>query len=318
MFFKRCLNNCSVFNFLNITSFLRHRFLLVLLLMPVALCVQAQNARADEKVLPDKIVIGIGPGGDPEVFKNQTLELASLLKKEFDRPFEVFVSKNYEGLVSAMKEGKVDFAFFSSLTYVLAEKEAQAKVLLKKVWNQPFYYSSIIVQKKSGIKNLKQLKGKTIAFVDEKSTSGYLYPQVALQKINMKNSDFKAVKFSGNHSQSVKMLESGEVDAIATFSDDKKGELGSWQKFGRRPKDFKMIWVSDAIPTDPFCVRQNFYDLYPKFTHSLMFLLIDIFEKNRSTKKFNEVLGVKDLMPATSSQYDPVREMVKALGVTGQ
>jgi phosphonate transport system substrate-binding protein len=315
---KRFVNNIGDVICLAKASFLWGRFLIALFVMLFALMAQTSTGWANEKVLPDKIVIGIGPGGDPEVFKSQTLELATLLKREFDRPFEVFVSKNYEGLVSAMKDGKVDFAFFSSLTYVIAEKEAQAKVLLKKVWNQPFYYSSIIVQKKSGIKNLKQLKGKTIAFVDEKSTSGYLYPQVALQKINLKNSDFKAVKFSGNHSQSVKMLESGEVDAIATFSDDKKGDLGSWQKFGNHPKNFKMIWISDAIPTDPFCVRQSFYDLYPKFTHSLMFLLIDIFEKNRGTKKFNEVLGVKDLMPATSSQYDPVREMVKALGVTGQ
>lgn len=286
------------------------------LFFTVAVFVVSPGVSAEEKNLPDKIVIGIGPGGNPEALRLQTLELASLLNKEFERPFEVFVSKNYEGLVSAMKEGKIDFAFFSSLTYVQAESEAKAKVLLKKVWNQPFYYSAIIVRKNSSIKNLKQLKGKTIAFVDEKSTSGYLYPQVALQKLGLKNADFKNVQYSGNHSQSVKLLESGDVDAVATFSDDKKGDLGSWQKFASQPKNFKIIWISEPIPTDPFCVRQGFYDTYPKFTHSLMFSLIDIFEKNKGTKKFEEVLGLKDLMPATSSQYDPVREMVKALGVT--
>ncbi|MFN8944073.1 MAG: phosphate/phosphite/phosphonate ABC transporter substrate-binding protein [Pseudobdellovibrionaceae bacterium] len=280
--------------------------------------VGAVSAAANEKALPEKIVIGIGPGGNPEAIRVQALELAELLKKEFDRPFEIFVSNNYEGLVSAMKEGRVDFAFFSSMTYVLAEKEAQAKVLLKKVWNEPFYFSAIIVQKKSKIKTLSQLKGKSIAFVDEKSASGYLYPQVGLQKNGIKNSDFKNIKYSGNHAQSVKMLEAGEVDAAATFSDDKKGNLSAWKKFGTNFKNFKMIWISEPIPTDPFCVRQGFYDIYPKFTHSLMFFLIDTFEKHKSSKKFEEVLGLKDLMPATSAQYDPVREMVKALGVAPQ
>lgn len=283
----------------------------------VLLC-SGSGVSSTEKNLPDKIVIGIGPAGEPEKVKTQIHELADVLKQEFDRPFDVFISKDYQGLVAAMKEGRVDFAFFSSMTYVQAEKEAQAKVLLKKVWNKPFYYSVIVVQKKSKIKTLKQLKGKNIAFVDENSASGYLYPQVGLQKNHLRNQDFKSVKFSGNHAQSVKMLESGEVEAIATFSDDKHGDMGAWQKFGLHPENFHIIWISEPIPTDPFCVRQNFYEQYPKFTHSLMFSLIDIFEKSKESKKFSEVLGMKDLMPATSSQYDPVREMVKALGVKGQ
>jgi phosphonate transport system substrate-binding protein len=44
-----------------------------------------------------------------------------------------------------------------------------------------------------------------------------------------------------------------------------------------------------------------------------MFLLIDIFAQNKSTKKYSEVLGAHELMPATSKQYDPaITERIKA------
>ncbi|MNT99402.1 hypothetical protein D3C72_2422380 [compost metagenome] len=76
-----------------------------------------------------------------------------------------------------------------------------------------------------------------------------------------------------------------------------------------------MIWVSAPIPNDPFCVRQDFYDKYPKVTHSLMFSLIETSQAGKDRTQYSEILGSHDLMPATSKQYDPVREMVKALNI---
>lgn len=255
------------------------------------------------------------PGGNPENLKKQSLDLAKLLQKELSLPVNVYVSKNYSGLMEAMKAKKVDFAFYSALTFVQAEKEAGAKVLLKKVWDSPFYYSSWVVRKSSKIKKVEDLKGQRLAFVDLNSASGYLYPQVILKKKGLSEAAFKGVQFSGNHSQSVALLESKEVDAVAVFSDDSLGKKGAWTKFSKKGDQFRTIWVSDPIPSDPFCVQQDFYDKYPKLTHTLMFSLIEIFESHKGSGRFSEVLGSKDLMPATSRQYDPVREMVKNLNL---
>lgn len=264
--------------------------------------------------LPSVITIGVIPGGNPENLREQGLNLAKELQSKLNIPVNIYISKNYAGLIEAMKTKKVDFAFFSSMTYVTAEQQAQAKVLLKKVWDEPFYYSAIITPKKSGIRKLKDLKGKRIAFVDDKSSSGYLYPKVALQKEGLGDKDFKDIVFTGNHQASIQFLESQKVDAAAVFSDDEKGEQGAWVKFAADKKaKYRVIWMSAPIPNDPFCVRQDFYDTYPKTTHTLMFALIDILEESRDKNNYSEILGSRDLMPATSKQYDPVREMVKAL-----
>lgn len=274
----------------------------------------AQTIASNEKA-PNEITIGLIPGGNPEVLKTQSVELAKELQAKLGLPVNVYISKNYEGLVDAMKTKKVDFAFFTPSTYVFAEQQAQAKVLLKKVWNAPFYYSTIIVPAKSKIKKLEDLKGKTIAFVDEQSSSGYLYPKVALQKKHMDDKSFKQVIFSGNHKASIELLEQRKVDAAAVFSDDEKGKQGAWIHFGNGKDKFRSIWISAPIPNDPFCVRQDFYDEYPKITHTLMFALIDIFDQAKDKKAYSEILGTQTLMPATSKQYDPVKEMVKALNI---
>ncbi|UYL08970.1 phosphate/phosphite/phosphonate ABC transporter substrate-binding protein [Bdellovibrio sp. SKB1291214] len=263
---------------------------------------------------PAQLTIGMIPGGNPKRETEQGMALAQELQVRLQIPVNMYISKNYAGLVDAMKNKKVDFAFFSSSTYVVAEKQAQAKVLLKKVWHEPYYYSAIVVPASSKIKKLEDLKGKKIAFVDEQSSSGYLYPKVALRNKKIEEKDIK-VQFTGNHQASIKALEAKDVDAAAVFSDDEKGQQGAWIKFGDPKNKMRIVWMSSPIPNDPFCVRQDFYDEYPKVTHDMMFALIDILEQSADKNTYSEILGSRDLMPATSKQYDPVREMVKALNI---
>lgn len=259
----------------------------------------------------EAITIGLLPGGNPKVIEKEAFVLAEKLQQRVGRPFEIYISKNYTAMIDALKSKKVDLAVLSSMTYVSAEKEANLKVLLKKSWgNSPFYYSAIVVAKTSKIKKLSDLKNKSIAFVDEKSTSGYLYPQVYLRKNNLTDQSFKSVIFTGNHAASIEMLENKKVDAVAVFSDDEKAKAGAWNRFAKN-KNFAIrpIWISDPIPNDPIVVREEFYDSNAKLTHEIMYTLIEIQSENNSS--LSEILGTSDLMPATSRQYDPVREVAK-------
>lgn len=266
---------------------------------------------------PSSITIGFIPGEDPEWLKKNGVELARILQEKLGLPVNIYISKNYSGLSDAMKEKKVDFAFFTALTFVDAEKKAGAKVLLKKVWDGPFYYSAIITTKKSGITSLEQLKGKRFGYVDEKSASGHLYPLVAFKKRKIDpDKDFKSSKFYGQHENSTKALFNGDADAVAVYSDDSKGKSGAWTKFTPDKKnDVRILWISDPIPNDPFCVRQDFYDSYPHFTHDLMFTLIDLGEEPADRNIFKKLYGINSMDLATSKQYDPVRELVEFLNL---
>jgi phosphonate transport system substrate-binding protein len=257
------------------------------------------------------ITIGMLPGGNPVSIEKESYLLAEKLQNKLQKPVQIYISKNYSGMIEALKNKKVDLAILSSMTYVLAEKEADVKVLLKKTWsNGPFYYSAIMTRADSKIKSLKDLKNKKMAYVDENSTSGYLYPQVYLRKHKFDDKIFSSTTFSGNHAASVELLESGKVDAIAVFADDEKAKLGAWTRFAKSQKfKVRVLWVSEPIPNDPIVVRQDFYDQNTKLTHEIMYNLIEM--QSESKASLSEILGTSDLMPATSRQYDPVREMVK-------
>lgn len=256
------------------------------------------------------ITIGLLPGGKPEATQKQSFLFAEKLQAKIKIPIQIFISKDYKGLVDAVKTKKVDFALFSALTYVIAEKQTPVKVLLKKTWGGPFYYSALVVNANSKIKSVKDLKNKKMMFVDENSTSGFLYPKVYLRKNKISDGDFKSIEFSGNHAASVEALEQNKVDVIAVFSDAEKLKTGAWTQFSKdKTKKMKAIWVSEPIPNDPIVVRQEFYDQNPKLTHEIMFNMIDIQNESAEKLVLNDVLGHGDLMPATSKQYDPVREM---------
>lgn len=272
------------------------------------------SANTDAKSIP--ITIGIVPGGNPKTIETESFILAEKLQNKLGQPVQMYISKNYTGMIEALKNKKVDLAILSSMTYIMAEKEVDVKVLLKKTWsNGAFYYSSIITRADSKIKSIKDLSNKNIAFVDEKSTSGYLYPQVYLRKNTMDDKKFKSIVFSGNHAASIEMLESGKVDAAAVFSDDEAAMSGAWSRFAKSKKfKVKVLWVSEPIPNDPLVVRQDFYDENPKLTLEIMYNLIEI--QSESKAVLNEILGSTELMPATSRQYEPVREMIKTFQKT--
>lgn len=263
---------------------------------------------------PKEVVIGFIPNGDKQQIKSATLLIAKEVQKALGVPVTIFVSKSYSSLITAMKNKKVDFAFFTAHSLVAAENEIPLQVLLKKVWQEPFYYSVLLSSKTSKISSIKDIKNKRVVFVDKKSTSGFLYPMVMLKKNGINESSFSQVIFSGGHDKSIELMEKNEADVAAVFSDDKDGIQSAWAKYGKKPNSYKKIWVSEPIPNDPFCVRKDFYDVNPKIVHNMMIALIDAYDRLKNDKNVSAVFGAHSFMPATSRQYDPVREMVKFLG----
>jgi phosphonate transport system substrate-binding protein len=262
---------------------------------------------------PSKIVFGFIPGGSPVETEQAAKTMTAHLKKTLGIEVQYVISNNYGEMIDAISNNKVDFAFLTAMTYVLSEKKSSVKVLLKKVWEGPYYHSVVLV-KNQKIKELKDLKGKRVAFVDIKSASGYLYPSVALKKLKLSEKDFAKVVFSGSHEKSVQMLVNDEVDAIATFSDDIKGPSSSWLKYSGGVKvKSHVIWASEPIPNDPLVVRKTFYEAQPKLTHNLMFSLIELIDEKKNEPSIKNYFGANSLMLATSRQYDPVREMVNEL-----
>ncbi|MFB9285228.1 phosphate/phosphite/phosphonate ABC transporter substrate-binding protein [Pseudoclavibacter helvolus] len=76
--------------------------------------------------------------------------------------------------------------------------------------------STCVVLNDSPVQELTDLEGKTVAFADQASSSGYFMPVHMLQEAGLEQgTDYEAI-FAGGHEGSFAALEQGQVDAACT------------------------------------------------------------------------------------------------------
>src|SRR5213594_3737526 len=150
-------------------------------------------------------------------------EFGQALGKLYGAPVRVTVASDYAAVIEALRNRTADLAFVHPVGYVLANREAKATIVARNLWHgKGSFTSRLFVRRDSGLTRLEDLRGKTIAFVDPASSSGYIYPMVLLiQRGLVQKGDpktfFREVVFSGAHDASMRALLNGHVDAIASF-----------------------------------------------------------------------------------------------------
>ncbi|MFE1743688.1 phosphate/phosphite/phosphonate ABC transporter substrate-binding protein [Coleofasciculus sp. H7-2] len=191
--------------------------------------------------------------------EKQLQPLADYLSKTLGKPVKFQITKDYDTSIDLLVTGKVEMAFLGPLSYVKAHlRDPQVQPIvapIERTTGRPWYTSAIVVNNASGIKTLKDLKGKRFAFVSKSSTSGYLVPLAHFQDIGINpERDFATVKYAGSHDKAKAALLAGNVDAIA---DDKRSYLQQQKEGNIDPSKYKIIWESDPIPLSPIVVSSK-------------------------------------------------------------
>jgi phosphonate transport system substrate-binding protein len=167
--------------------------------------------------------------------------LEDYIAKQTGYKVQFYPTSDYTALIAAAVAGKVDVAAFSGLTYVQATNKGAkltvaSAVIASKGLTDPGYFSEAMVPAGSSITSVADFKGKTVCFVDPNSTSGFLFPMLALKKAGLNVtasgtdasgapsfSDFKAT-FAGSHDKSVQAVEAKQCEA--GFAEDSEVDPG--------------------------------------------------------------------------------------------
>ena len=267
---------------------------------------------------PKELTVQFVPSQNADKIEAKAKPLEKLLSDKLGIPVKVSVSTNYNTIVEAMKSKKVDVGFLPPTAYTLAHDQKAADLLLqaqrygvnkdgssnKKLVDD--YKSEILVKKNSGIKSLKDLKGKKIALQDVTSTAGYTFPLATLKKETGINAtkDMKIVNVKG-HDQAVISLLNGDVDAAAVFQDArtivKKDQPNVF-------KDTKILKLTESIPNDTISVRP---DMDKKFQEKLKKAFKDIAKSKKGHKIISEVYSHEGYTDTKDSNFDIVRKYEK-------
>ncbi len=183
------------------------------------------------------------------------------LEKAFGVKLKTHVATEYAGTIEALRSKKVEFAVLGPASYAAAWEITGGKVepiLAGTDKNGNLgYYSVIAVKKDSPYQTIQDLKGKTFAFADPNSTSGFLIPSYYLRKQGYPpDTFFGKTGFSGSHENSILAVFNGSYDAGANWwNDDRYSNISRMEEKGMIPKgQLRIIWKSPRLPGDPVWV----------------------------------------------------------------
>lgn len=283
-----------------------------LLLLPLG-ALTCSKAEEQRRVLR----VGFVPAENAQQVALNAQPIVLILQKELGLEIQSFVATDYTGVVEALRANKLDIAFLTPASYVLAKAEANVKVVLKSHRRgRPYYYAAIITHVDSGIETLEDLRNKTFAFGDPLSTSGHIFPRKMFEEKGINPvKDFKKVIFSGGHDATVLAVLNHKVDAGATFANFPDGKDAAWTQYLKDPKEQKKIRAiaySEPIPSDNLVVSAN---LDPRLTKKIVNIFLDLSKDPAGKKMLRDLYKIDGFIPATDRDYDSVREAFKIAGI---
>jgi phosphonate transport system substrate-binding protein len=255
----------------------------------------------------ETLTIGLIPSEDPRTMSAEYKPLVDYLANALGMEIKSFVATDYNGVIEALRSGKLDVAMLGPFSYVLATTVADIEAFAIPETGKAgaSYHAVIIARKDRGFRTLSDLKGHNFAFVDPSSTSGHLFPKAALVKLGYDpDAYFGRVVFSGGHDASALSVQNGKIDAAAVA--DALLEAAYARGVVKR-KDIQVLWTSEPIPTVPYVMRRDLPEDLRKRIRTAFLAIRDLPIGSHAT--------IVRVAPTDDSAYDGVRETAKVLNL---
>ncbi|MGB0497714.1 MAG: phosphonate ABC transporter substrate-binding protein [Rubricella sp.] len=184
---------------------------------------------------------------------------------------ELFPAADYAGVMQGLLAGQLEFAGLGSSgyagIYLQDENAVEPLYTAMQLDGSLGYYSVMYVRADSGITSLEEMEGRSLAFADPNSTSGYLVPRAELAEMGI-NPDtyFSETGFGGGHEQAVVAVLNGQYDAGVTWTSGvgdinqgySRGNLRSMVDRGMLDmSEIEIIWQSNLITNGPRVIRAD-------------------------------------------------------------
>ncbi len=259
------------------------------------------------------IKIAMVPGQDSQKLMVNGRVLQKYLEEKIKLQFEVVVPQSFIAVVEAMGTQRVQIAMLNSFGYILANQKYGARASLMGMFKGRSEYWGQIIARADGPKTMEELNGKTFAFVNPASTSGYMLAKKALKDHNIK---LKEYAFAGKHDSVVNMVYQGRVDAGATYHTlpfEGKPQDARTLSVTQYPDVFekvKILKVTGPIPNDPVVYIKSFpRDLEAKINKAIK----EFAKTPKGVEALMNLYHMDDLKDAKDSDWDQLRVILKEI-----
>jgi phosphonate transport system substrate-binding protein len=279
----------------------------------LALAAGAANAQSWKAQYPE-LVFAVVPAENASGVSDRYAAFVAYLSKELGVPVKLRIANDYAAVIEGQRAGNIQIAFYGPASYSTA--------YMTGVKTEPFvttrnndgsigYYSVIYVKTDSPYKDIRDLKGKTIGYVDPNSTSGYNAPRFFLHKAGIDADVFFTKSIvTGSHENGVIALDKGTVDCAANWwNADNDSNLTRMAAKGMVKKDdFRIIFKSGLLPGSPYAYLSTLPD---DLKHAIVKAFTDAPAKAKAA--FDQLSDGKDkeFVAVTHQDYADTVEMIQ-------
>lgn len=307
------------------------RRLIPLLIVPLLLGLIGCSDRSDygskfelpsEAKKNNKITLKFGrvPSVTVTELLRRNAPLIRLLKDELDVNITYRFADDYRGIIDGMIEENYNFTWLGPYSYVLSECSSETSANYKPLV-QPMrrnqsgnlsadYRSIIFTGENSTINSPSDLKGKSLAFVEKQSTSGYLFPKSLLLKSGLKPGEDFTFEFLDRHDRVVQTVLNGKHDAGATYNGARVEQLENRSKANTK---LPIIAETRPIPNEPITVSKAFANNNPEIVQNFVDIMTSL-HKTKRGKSILKNLNIQKYRKVSDEDYDEVRNVVRQLG----
>lgn len=255
------------------------------------------------------------PSVDAKRITTNAKELTDFLEKETGYYFTTAVPASFVAVVEAFGTKKADIASINTFSYLMAHAKygAEARLRIVRDNDETSYSGQFITRYDSGIDSLPDLNGKSFAYVDPSSTSGYILPKAMLDKKGIKPSE---TVFAMRHDNVVTMVYQGQVAAGATYYAPPDpvthkildARMRVEKQFPDIEKKVKIIGFTQRIPNDPWVFRK---DMDEQMKEKVINALLKYVATPRGGKSMYDIYDIRGLIPTKDSDYDGLRKLLE-------
>jgi len=241
-------------------------------------------------------------------------KVARHLSEELGVDVEYIPVKSYSASVAAFKNDQVQLAWFGGLSGVKARRAVNGSIAIAQGEEDTQFVTYFIAHTSTGIKPSKNfpvdIKGRTFTFGSKGSTSGRLMPEYFIRRHfnNTPRKVFKRVGFSGDHSKTIALVQSGsyEVGALNYKVWENEMKAGNID-----PKKVRIIWKTPAYPDYNWTIRGDVEKKFGKgFIKKVQDALI-----NMNDRDLLDSFPRKRFIPSENSMYKPILETAVEIGI---
>ena len=254
------------------------------------------------------------PDADETRLTARFSKVASYLQQQLGVEVKYIPVKSYAAAVTAFRNNQVQLAWFGGLTGVQARRLVPHAEAIAQGKEDPYFKSYFIAHHSTKLKASDSLpdamKNMTFTFGAKSSTSGRLMPEfyIRQQLAGTPDEVFDRVGFSGNHSRTIALVQSGTYQLGALNYQVWEKELAEGNIDLNK---VKVVWTTPNYPDYQWTVRGDIEKHWGQgFKQKLTEVLL-----NMQDPVLLQAFPRAAFVPAKNSDYQPIEDTARAIGL---